>query len=45
MFFTRILCDLLNKETNPLVDEDAENSKVDYAYSNPAFKGIIYFQS
>lgn len=25
-------------ETNPLV-EDAENSKVDYAFDNPAFKG------
>lgn len=28
-------------ETNPLV-EDADNSKVDYAFDNPAFKGMLY---
>lgn len=28
-------------ETNPLV-EDAENSKVDYAFDNPAFKGTLW---
>lgn len=27
-------------ETNPLV-EDADNSKVDYAFDNPAFKGMF----